>query len=76
MSAPRFVVSSFCHNSGCVAVAALSGGAVAVRDSKAVSGPVLAFTAEEWRTFVAGVKNSEFDFTPVGTGQADSIRST
>jgi hypothetical protein len=34
---------------------------VAVRDSKDHSGPVLVFTASEWRAFVAGVKDGQFD---------------
>jgi hypothetical protein len=37
------------------------GGHLAVRDSKDKSGPVLTFTPGEWRAFVAGVKNGEFD---------------
>lgn len=61
MSAPRFRTSSYCHVSGCVAVALLADGSIAVRDDKVHGGPVLTFTAEEWRAFVAGVKNSEFD---------------
>lgn len=47
-------------NSTCVEVAATADG-VAVRDSKDPSGPVLRFTAEEWRVFVAGVRAGEFD---------------
>lgn len=34
---------------------------VAVRDSKNPEGHVLFFTHDEWRAFVAGVKNGEFD---------------
>lgn len=34
---------------------------VAVRDSRAREGPVLAFTPDEWRAFVAGVRDREFD---------------
>jgi len=61
MRAPQFRVSSYCHVGGCVAVALLDDGSIAVRDEKVDGGPVLTFTAEEWRAFVAGVKNSEFD---------------
>ncbi len=39
----------------CVEVAALPGG-VAVRDSKDPNGPVLRFTREEWRAFLARVR--------------------
>ncbi|WP_182873852.1 DUF397 domain-containing protein [Microbispora sp. H10670] len=45
----------------CVEVATNLPGLVAVRDSKDRSGPVLAFTPSEWRAFIAGVKNGEFD---------------
>jgi hypothetical protein len=55
------------HSSGnggqCVEVAQNLPGAVAVRDSKAPEGPVLAFSFAEWRAFAAGVKASEFDLT-------------
>ncbi len=43
----------------CVEVAA-SGPGVAVRDSKDPHGPRLAFSPEQWRAFVAGVKAREF----------------
>jgi hypothetical protein len=43
-------------NDNCVEVAALPGGGLAVRDSKDTKGPVLDFTASEWRAFVRGVK--------------------
>ncbi len=52
----------------CVEVAVISTGgderhdrAYAVRDSKNPDGPRLAFTPGEWRAFVGGVKNGEFD---------------
>jgi Domain of unknown function (DUF397) len=63
VNGPRFAVSSSCHEGGCVAVAALPGGAVAVHDNTSADGPTLEFTAEEWTAFLAGVKNSEFDMT-------------
>ena len=34
---------------------------VRLRDSKNRGGPVLRFTHEEWRVFVLGVRNGEFD---------------
>jgi hypothetical protein len=45
----------------CVEVAALPDGSRAVRDSKDPDGPVLFFSGSEWRAFVAGVRNGEFD---------------
>lgn len=39
----------------CVEVASLAGH-VAVRDSKSLQGPHLAFTSGQWRAFVATVK--------------------
>jgi hypothetical protein len=45
----------------CVEIAWNLPGAVAVRDSKTPDGPKLAFTADEWLAFTAGVKAGEFD---------------
>jgi predicted secreted Zn-dependent protease len=47
----------------CVEVAN-SGQTVFVRDSKHPFGPLLAFTADEWRAFIAGVHAHEFDLAP------------
>lgn len=47
-------------NGNCVEVATLDGG-VGVRDSKNGIGPVLFFTPDEWKAFVGGVKDGEFD---------------
>jgi len=47
-------------NSNCVEVADLPDG-VAVRDSKDPGGPVLQFTPGEWRAFLGGVRDGEFD---------------
>jgi len=51
--------SSFCGTSACVEVAE-SDGTFLIRDSKTENGPVLAFTAEEWTAFLAGVRAGEF----------------
>jgi Domain of unknown function (DUF397) len=53
-----WIKSSYSGGSGgnCVEVAALPDGGRAVRDSKDPGGPVLRFTAGEWRAFAAGVK--------------------
>ena len=54
--------SSFSGSNGqCVQVAFLQGGHVAVRDSKNPHGPALIFTPGEWKAFVGGVKDGEFD---------------
>lgn len=47
-------------NGNCVEVAFLDN-AVAVRDSKDRSGPVLVFTRGEWEAFVGGAQDGEFD---------------
>jgi hypothetical protein len=47
-------------NGNCVEVATLDE-AIAVRDSKDRSGPVLVFTTAEWEAFLAGAKDGEFD---------------
>ena len=47
-------------SNGCIEVAR-SGDQIAVRDSKDPSGPVLVFTTHEWRAFVNGVRDGEFD---------------
>jgi prepilin-type processing-associated H-X9-DG protein len=47
-------------SNGCVEVA-FADGHVAVRDSKDRQGPVLVFTAAEWRAFVGGVRDGDFD---------------
>lgn len=44
----------------CVEVATLDGH-VAVRDSKDRGGPVLMFTQNPWREFLAATKAGEFD---------------
>ncbi|MCW2609387.1 MAG: hypothetical protein JWM15_633 [Cryptosporangiaceae bacterium] len=46
--------------SGCVEVAPLPDGGIAVRDSKDPGGPVLRYTPEEWTAFLLGVEGGEF----------------
>ncbi len=48
-------------NGDCVEVATLSGGRMAVRDSKDSQGPVMVFTSPEWLAFLDGAKRGEFD---------------
>jgi hypothetical protein len=45
----------------CVEVADNLTGVVALRDSKDPTGPVLVFTRDEWRAFIAGAKDGHFD---------------
>lgn len=54
-----FRLSSHTHKCCCVAVRI--GETVDVRDTKNPTGPSLSFGKDEWRAFVKGVKNNEFD---------------
>lgn len=56
-NAPRWRKSSRSHGQGgdCVEVAGDLPGRVLVRDSKDVTGPVLAFGPAQWRAFLAQV---------------------
>ena len=56
--------SSYSGNGGgsCVEVGQAADGTVLVRDTKDHGhGPVHRFTPAEWRAFVAGVRDGEFD---------------
>ncbi len=59
----RWFTSSFStgNGNGCVEVAFLPDGGVAVRDTKDRSLPPHRYTAAEWDAFVAGVHAGEFD---------------
>ena len=46
---------------GCVEVALLTDGAIALRDSKDPSLPPQVFTPYEWECFIAGMHAGEFD---------------
>jgi hypothetical protein len=48
------------YSDNCVEVAFVDD-AIAVRDSKNPTGPVLLFTQAEWDAFVGGAKDGEFD---------------
>ena len=60
-SEARWIRSRACSSDGCVEVAHLVGGGVAVRDSKDERKTAHVFDREEWSAFVTGVKNGEFD---------------
>lgn len=49
------------NGNGCVEVAFLPTGEVAVRDTKDRTLPAHRYTAAEWDAFVAGVRAGEFD---------------
>jgi Domain of unknown function (DUF397) len=53
--------SRFCSASGCVEVAHLPGGQVALRDSKDVTKLPHVFDRGEWGAFLAGVRDGQFD---------------
>jgi Domain of unknown function (DUF397) len=57
----RWIRSRACSTDGCVEVAHLADGTVAVRDSKDVSKSAHVFDREEWSAFIAGVKSGDFD---------------
>ncbi|MGW1462265.1 DUF397 domain-containing protein [Streptomyces albidoflavus] len=61
---PRWFPSSYSDKGGtCVEVATdlvVSHGTVPVRDSKAVSGPVLGVSADAFSSFLEGVKAGRF----------------
>ena len=60
LSQAKWHKSSHSSANGCVEIAHAEGH-IAVRDSKNQQGPVLVFTPIEWRAFLAGVRNGEFD---------------
>jgi hypothetical protein len=56
-----FRKASECSDKTCVEVA-ITADAIGVRDSKDKGrGPVLAFTPDEWASFLNGAKTGEFD---------------
>ena len=52
--------SRSCSNGACVEVAA-RGELILIADSKTPRSPVLAYTNSEFREFIAGAKNGDFD---------------
>jgi hypothetical protein len=66
VATPAWIKStlSLAHGN-CVEVAGLDGDGIGVRNSRDTGGPVLVFTPDEWRAFLGGVRNGEFDaFAP------------
>jgi Domain of unknown function (DUF397) len=60
LNQPAWRKASFCASGECVEVAQ-QDNMIVLRDSKEPRGSVLRYTAEEWRSFVRGVKAGEFD---------------
>ncbi len=59
---PHWVKSSLSFaNGNCVEVTGLPEGGVGVRNSRDPDGLVLRFTPGEWKAFLGGVRNGEFD---------------
>ena len=56
----EWITSSYCPSSACVEVL-ITADTVSVRDSKNREIPAMVYTADEWRQFVSGVKDGEFD---------------
>jgi hypothetical protein len=60
--APSWTKSSLSHaNGNCVEVADLPERQVGMRDSKNAAGLVLRFPPEEFRAFLDGIRQGEFD---------------
>ncbi len=57
---PAWRTSSYSGGTACVQVA-IEPPVVLVRQGRDPLGPRLSFTLDEWRTFVAGVRNDEFE---------------
>jgi predicted secreted Zn-dependent protease len=53
-------VARSCNGGACVRVAH-NGNAILIGDSKNPDGPVLPFTRDEWKAFVEGVRQGDFD---------------
>lgn len=53
---PRWKISSHCNNGSCIAVAALPGRRVGIRDTKQEDGPILTLSDAEWSAFIQRVK--------------------
>jgi hypothetical protein len=61
-AASPWTKSSLSHaNGNCVEISNLPDGKVGLRNSRDVSGTVLQILPEEWRAFLKGIRNGEFD---------------
>ena len=57
---PTWRTALSCNGGACVQVAATKNG-VLLGNTRQPSGPVLSYTPDEWRKFVAGIKKGDFD---------------
>lgn len=57
----RWIRSRGCSTDGCVEVAHLPGGMVAIRDSKDLAKAPHVFDSQEWEAFVLGVRSGDFE---------------
>jgi hypothetical protein len=57
----RWFKSSASSAQGCVEIAHLPNGGVALRDSKDISKAPHVYNRHEWECFLIGAKNGEFD---------------
>jgi len=57
---PRWQRSHACEDAACVEVC-VNPGEVLVRSSTSPDGPVLRFTAAEWKAFLAGAVTGQFE---------------
>jgi hypothetical protein len=58
-----WIKSSLSHaNGNCVEITNLPNGQVGMRHSKDVAGPVLSILSSEWKAFLGGILNGEFNF--------------
>ena len=56
-----WIKSSYSYACGNCVEVQREGSSVSVRDCKDPSGPVLTFTLDQWKAFIAGCRASEFD---------------
>jgi hypothetical protein len=60
LSVPTWRTARTCDGGTCVRVAA-TDSMILIDDSRAPGGPPLSYTIEEFRAFIIGVKNGDFD---------------
>ncbi|MGK5682950.1 DUF397 domain-containing protein [Actinoplanes sp. URMC 104] len=64
-SAARWHKTNRSLQTNCVEVT-LAGDVIGVRNSRDPGGPVLTFTVSEWRAFLGGVRDNEFELDQLG----------
>lgn len=57
-----FVSSLTTPANNCVEVRLHANGTVDTRNSNDREGPMVSYTRDEWKAFIGGAKNGEFDF--------------